>query len=197
MGLERKFMPFAAAGVKAEDAAEKREVIGYASTFEPPERRDAYGDIIAPGAFAESIARHITGERKIKLMSEHSDAIGPVLELEEDAKGLKIRGRVSPTSLGNDVLALVKDGVVDSFSIGFWLRGYELIDTPQGTVRKITKAELVEVSLVTFPANKYATIDEVKAAAPSPTTPTPEQKALQAAFAQALVTLHTHTLEQA
>jgi uncharacterized protein len=195
MEIQRKYMSFAEAGVKADEAVEKREVSGYASTFEPPERRDAYGDIVAPGAFSESIAKHITGERRIKLLSEHSDPIGPVLELEEDAKGLKIRARVTPTTLGNDVLALIKDGVVDSFSIGFWMRGYELLDTPQGQVRRITKAELVEVSAVAFPANKYATIEEVKAAPSS--TPTAEQKALQAAFTQALLTLHTHTLEHA
>lgn len=197
--LERRFNLPALAGL-ALKADSGREIIGYASTFENEARADSYGDIVAPGAFAEAIARHASGERRVRFLYQHSwDApIGRVEEMKEDEKGLWTRSYTSETSQGNDVLTLVKDGALDSFSIGFYIRGYEIIERPDKTwLRKLTKIDLWEYSVVTFPANIYARIDEVKAfrAGVKNNQPTTDMRALNAAYAHALADLHLAALE--
>ena len=161
MELERKFINF-----KAEDVdLEKREITGYASTFESDSRYDSYGDVVRAGAFLESIQKHESGERRIKLLEEHRSPIGPALQLREDTKGLWMKARVSKTVRGDEVLTLIQDQVLEAFSIGFITRGWEQSSTLTKwgyPVRIITKAELYEVSVVAWPANEFAKIEEIR-----------------------------------
>lgn len=68
---------------------------GYGSTFGGPP--DAYGDVVAPGAFAKSLERHRkAGTRPLLLwMHDASEPIGTWQHVEEDARGLKVRGRLT------------------------------------------------------------------------------------------------------
>jgi HK97 family phage prohead protease len=128
------------------------EIAGYASTFGG--QPDSYGDIVARGAFAESIAA-----RPTKFLFEHRTPIGKQLELREDAHGLYGRWTIVDTTDGTDAYKLAKAGVLDSLSIGYQTKEAEY--TEDG-VRILTKVDLYEVSAVSIPANPNAVITDVK-----------------------------------
>ncbi len=120
---------------------------GYASRWWV---RDLNDDLVAPGAFAESLAR--SGAAGVKMLHGH-DGVRPVGvwdEVREDADGLFVRGRVlDATPEGRMAAALVRAGAVDGLSIGF--RAVKARKDESGRLRVLTAVELWEVSLVTFP----------------------------------------------
>lgn len=169
--LIRKSCKFTGFRIEKNEQGEERLVIGLASTFEPPERADSMNEILERGAFARSIEEHETilaetGRRTIKLLWQHSQPLGYPMELRETEKGLEIVAYISKTSLGNDVIQLLRDGAVDAFSIGFFPNRYEVdeehLDQWGWPLVKHLDVDLVEVSIVTFPANPYALISDVK-----------------------------------
>lgn len=135
---------------------------GYGSVFGV---RDAYDDVIAPGAYAESLKAHKAAGTMPAMLWQHdaSAPIGVWLEMVEDAKGLRIKGRLAlETAKGAEAYALLKMGALNGLSIGFVSKQWAYDrDTD---VRTLTEVELWEVSLVTFPANEAARITGVKAA---------------------------------
>jgi len=155
MALAYKSIPFAvkAADRNADDTG--WEIAGLASTWwgEP----DAYNDVVAPGAFAASIA-----ERATKFLFEHHTPIGKQLELRETDDGLYGRWSVVDTTAGTDAYKLAKAGVLDSLSIGYIPLEWEIRDDG---VRVLQKCQLYEVSAVSIPANPNAVITDVKSSA--------------------------------
>ena len=150
-GLEYKSIPFEVKEV-VDVSGGGWEIAGYASTWgDPP---DAYGDIVAPGAFAESLA-----SRPTKFLYEHSTPIGKQLELREDPLGLYGRWSVVDTAVGTDAYKLAKAGVLDSLSIGYQTEDAEYRDDG---VRVLKRVALFEVSAVAIPANTHAVITDVK-----------------------------------
>lgn len=148
------FKSFQIEELKASDEDGTRTIEGFGSVFG---NVDSYGDIVMPGAFMESLK-----SRKPAMLWQHrSDMpIGVWDEMEETKKGLKLKGRILPTQLGNDAYTLAKEGALTGLSIGFSTKKYEIDEKKK--VRKLTELELFEVSLVTFPANDKATITNVK-----------------------------------
>lgn len=130
---------------------EKREVIG---------RAVPYGDTIDIGG--GSSERFVSGsvdlDSHVKLFRDHKDIIGKVQAMEEREDGLWIRAKVSNTKLGDETLALVKDGAINSFSIGF----VPLVDEKQDRTIIRKKVKLKEISLVAFPAYENASVTEVR-----------------------------------
>ena len=101
-----------------ESTNESGEFSGYAAVFG---NRDDGDDIIEKGAFAKTI---INDFNRIKILSQHDDfelPIGKPLELREDDKGLYIRGKISNTQKGRDIQTLLKDGVLNELSIGYYI----------------------------------------------------------------------------
>ena len=122
-------------------------VEGYASRFWT---RDLNYDVVAAGAFAESLAR--SGAGGVKMLHQHDGGVpvGVWDEVREDADGLFVRGRVLEVSpQGRMAAALVRAGAVDGLSIGF--RTVKARGDDGGRLRVLTEVELWEVSLVTFP----------------------------------------------
>jgi HK97 family phage prohead protease len=118
---------------------------GHASLFWT---RDLNDDVTAAGAFAASLAR--TGPAGVKMLHQHDDAepVGVWDELFEDDKGLFVRGRIlRSTPRGRLVAALVEAGALDGLSIGF----RQLKARRDRPLRVLTRVELWEVSVVTFP----------------------------------------------
>jgi HK97 family phage prohead protease len=151
MALEYKSIPFEVKEV-VDLAGGGWEIAGYASVFgDPP---DWYGDVIVPGAFAESIATRAT-----KFLYEHREPIGKQLEIREDDRGLFGRWTIIDTRAGTDAYKLAKGGVLDSLSIGYMTLEAEFAE--DGT-RVLKKVDLFEVSAVAIPANTNA-ITDVKA----------------------------------
>jgi uncharacterized protein len=106
----------------------------------------------------------VTG-KKPKLLKYHDaeQPVGVVTGRIDAEDGMVFTARISATSEGNDMLELIKDEAVDAVSVGV-----EVIDgryNDQGTL-VIAKADWQELSLVTAPAFKGATITEVAATAP-------------------------------
>ena len=131
---------------------------GYASRFGVV---DLGRDLVLPGAFTESLARR--GPRGIKMLFQHDPAepIGVWLEVREDAHGLFARGRILPeVARGREVLALMRAGAIDGLSIGF--RTVEGRTDPKTGVRRLTRVDLWEISVVTFPMLPEARVSAVK-----------------------------------
>jgi HK97 family phage prohead protease len=135
---------------------------GYASVFN---NKDLGNDVIRQGAFTKTI----TGRKasSIKLLYQHKtdEPIGVIDSLEEDKRGLKIKGRLDMgTQKGREVFELMKMGALDSMSIGYRLTpdGYKYDD--KNKRRVIKEVDLMEVSMVTFPMNPKAKITKVKLA---------------------------------
>ena len=138
---------------------DERTLSGYAATWD----RDKHDDIIHRGAFSKSINEAFP-KGKIKVLWQHDDRqpIGMPVEMIEDEKGLKVKAKISKTQLGDEALELMRDGVVDSLSIGFYtVTGKSNFDEAQG-IRHLHELKLVEFSPVTFPANEAAVITAVK-----------------------------------
>lgn len=158
---ERKLLPLAQAQVKAESDDGVVRVDGYGSTFggEP----DSYGDVIAPGAYADTIRDWAASGHNLPMLFNHDTdkAIGMWPRLAEDARGLRLDGgELTPGhSIAADVAASLKHRAISGLSIGFRTVGSE--DRDDGT-RLLTKIKLYEVSVVTMPANANARVDAVK-----------------------------------
>jgi HK97 family phage prohead protease len=106
----------------------------------------------------------ITG-KKPKLLKYHDSTqpVGVVTGRVDSEKGMVFTARISATTEGNDMIELIKDQAVDSVSVGV-----DVIDArydDNGTM-VIAKADWVELSLVTQPAFKGATITDVAATEP-------------------------------
>lgn len=138
---------------------EDGEFEGYLSTFGNVDRGM---DMVMPGAFRRTLK-----ERKlssIKLLRDHDTrkVIGKWLSMDEDDRGLKVRGKLfaGTVQLATETLALMREGALDAMSIGYRTIKAQW-DEEQG-VRKLLDLDLWEGSIVTFPMNEMATVDAVK-----------------------------------
>lgn len=139
---------------------EEGVIEGYASVFGGV---DSYGDTIEPTAYDNVIS-----EGQKPLMFYQHDRwgvpIGKWEELSVDSKGLKVKGRLNlELKEAQDVYSALKFGSLDGMSIGFRLRDrdYEYDDNDVCHIKNIS--ELLEISIVNFPADKSARVMGVKA----------------------------------
>lgn len=131
---------------------------GYAARFNTA---DLGRDLILPGAFAESLAQR--GASGVRMLFQHDPAepIGVWLELREDTRGLFVRGRLlSEIARGREVLSLMRAGAIDGLSIGF--RTVEGRTNPKTGIRRLSKIDLWEISVVTFPMHPGARVSAFK-----------------------------------
>jgi len=134
---------------------------GYGSIFG---NRDRDGDIVAPGAFAESLKKGLPA-----LLWQHDQKapIGRFDIVKEDKRGLYVKGRLAMSGRGKEAYDLLKMGALNGLSIGFVSQ--EASRDRLSGARTIHKANLMEVSLVTFPANEMARVADVKSSSLSST----------------------------
>lgn len=131
---------------------------GYAARFNSA---DLGRDLIVPGAFAESLAQRGAGGVRMLFQHDPAEPIGVWLELREDARGLFARGRlISEIARGREVLSLMRAGAIDGLSIGF--RTVEGRTNPRTGIRRISKIDLWEISVVTFPMHPGARVAAFK-----------------------------------
>lgn len=134
---------------------------GYASVFN---NTDSDGDIILPGAFKNALASQT---RKVAMFFNHRTwdlPVGKWDALEEDSKGLLVRGQLTPGHSGAaDLKAAMQHGTVEGMSVGF---SVSKDDYSMGTSGRIFKnvAALREISVCTFPANELAGVSAMKSA---------------------------------
>ncbi len=122
----------------------------------------SYNEMFVRGAFTRTLQHR--GD-KVKFLSQHNSRSNPLgvaigSSWREDAAGLFGEFRVSKTQAGDEALELIRDGALDSFSVGFTPIKHEKKD---GVVVR-TEVRLNEVSLVTFPAYEDARVLAVREA---------------------------------
>lgn len=147
---------------QAVDTFEGRRVSGtvvpYGETATVSDGAGDYQERFAPGAFTRSIEQRGS---KVKLLASHDARrfpIGRVDSIRESAQGLHAEFAVSRTRDGDEALELVRDGALDSFSVGFRPIRSRTVD---GVVERV-EAALREVSLVALPAYEGALVAGVR-----------------------------------
>ncbi|MGB9367761.1 MAG: HK97 family phage prohead protease [Xanthobacteraceae bacterium] len=133
-------------------------VEGYASLFG---EIDAARDMMMPGAFTRTLKAR--GIRRVPMLFQHDPAepVGVWLELTEDFRGLRARGKLIPdVARARELIALLRAGAVDGLSIGF--RTVKGRVDPASRVRKLIDVDLWEISIVTFPLLSGARVSAVK-----------------------------------
>ena len=119
-------------------------------------------DKTMPGAYIDSIKSHVkagTMPGMFWMHKSHELPVGVWLDMEEDHHGLKMRGRLSKTSLGSDIEILAKDGALSMFSIGYYIEEEKY--NPAG-FNELIKVNITEVSWVTRACNEESVLLDIK-----------------------------------
>lgn len=125
--------------------------------------RDSYNDIIVPGAFKKTLEEK--GAEKIKFLFNHNtdNIIGKILNIQEDEHGLLCEAKMFlDTQEGKEKFLLLKEKQIDSFSIGYIAKNYEVIIEKKEKTRYLKDIDLFEISLVLMPANEEAKLLSLK-----------------------------------
>ena len=156
-------------GFEIKAAAEDKTFSGYGSVFG---NADCYNDIVEKGAFAKTIEKiDKSGQWPAMLLQhggffeEHLTPVGVWTKIEENDHGLYVEGKLADTPRGNELYALLKmqpRPAITGLSIGFYCTDSYDEKKDDTFFRHITGVDLLEISLVTFPANEQARIKDVK-----------------------------------
>ena len=167
--------------------SDKGKFSGYGSVFNVI---DKGGDIVAPGAFAESLSKWQKSGRMVPMLWQHQtdQPIGGWPNLKEDDHGLF--GEDAELWLDDAPYArLAYKGMstktITGLSIGYRVKDYSVNkDTGVYTLQKL---DLVEISVVTNPMNDDARVGDVKSmieAGRLPTLPQFEDFLREAGFSK-------------
>lgn len=169
--LRRAEFGFTEIKFAANDGEEAKTFNGYGAVFN---NRDSYDDVIAPGAFKKTIAEARKSGSWPAMLMQHggwgmsADDLTPVgiwLDLAEDEKGLLAKGKLAETNRASEAYGLLKmepRPALNGLSIGYRARKFTMGTKPEEPRRILHEVDLVEISLVTFPANPKARIGSVK-----------------------------------
>jgi HK97 family phage prohead protease len=143
--------------IKALDEGEPGTFSGYGSVFA---NVDSYGDVVAKGAFKDTLKEWKTKGKLPPMLLQHGGGffggsagdlvpIGKWTDMHEDDYGLAVTGKLiaMDTERTKQVYGAMKEGALDGLSIGY----------------RTKQVDLVELSVVTFPANGESLVESVKA----------------------------------
>ena len=133
---------------------------GYGSVFGV---RDRMGEVVDRGAFSRSLDAHRTNGTTPALLlhHDHQRPVGRFEKILEDDSGLYVEGALAMgTPIGAEAYELLKAGALTGLSIGFIprLKKYDQADKTE----HILDVDLLEISLVSVPANPAAVVTAVK-----------------------------------
>lgn len=155
-----KHKQLALSGIKTSGLADG-EFVGWASTFG---NVDHQGDRVVKGAFAASV-KSISDGDVVPILWEHQKAdprmqVGEIKSAEETDEGLKVHVALDlDTETGRAAYKAVKARRVKSLSIGYAILQATKADDG---AQELKSVDLVEVSLVSRPANDRAVITASK-----------------------------------
>lgn len=130
------------------------DIAGYACRFE---MLDLGRDIIERGAFAACLAARGPGAVRMLYQHDPAEPIGVWTQIVEDARGLYVRGRLAgDVERAREVASLIRLGALDGLSIGF--KAAAARTDPRTRVRRISRIDLWEISIVTFPMQPDARV---------------------------------------
>lgn len=131
---------------------------GYASVFH---HIDHQADSVVPGAFSACVKRWHATNIFPKMLWQHdpSQPIGRWEVIEERPEGLYVEGRLFlDLAKAREIYLLLKERVIDALSIG-----YKILRADQKEAHRVLEeVDVLEISLVTFPANSRARVTHVK-----------------------------------
>ncbi len=156
----------------ADEGAQAMSFTGYGAVFG---NVDSYGDVIEAGAFSKFLADVKSGNQPWPAMlsqhggwqmsAEDMTPIGVWTDFAEDGHGLKVAGQLADTPRGLEMYKLMKMSprpAIDGMSIGYIAKEWEPRSKPEDPKRKLKRIDLIEVSIVTRPANGKARVESVK-----------------------------------
>lgn len=143
---------------------------GYAATFD--RTPDAYGDVIAPGAFADTLEAWAEKNERgvfIPVLYDHETNdpkknIGRITKAAEDERGLYIEGEFDPDNdTAQYVRKLAQEGRIYQFSFAYAVGESGTATLEDGSkANELKRLDLFEVSIVQIPANQNAVMTSVK-----------------------------------
>jgi hypothetical protein len=141
-------------------------ISGYFSTYD--RIPDSYGDVIAKGAFTETIRKRKESGHLFPLCWNHdlNQIIGSVDpdDIEDTDKGPLMKASFFNTQLAQEKREIVKSGVVYQFSFAYDVLEAGPVELENGVkAYELKKLELFEVSIVPVPANPRAEMTDIKA----------------------------------
>ena len=140
------------------------QISGYFSTYD--RIPDSYGDVVAPGAFTDTIKAREESGHKFPLCWNHdlNQIIGQVDSIEDTEKGPLMTASFFNTPLAQEKREIVKSGVVYQFSFAYDVREAAQVTLEDDTkANELQKLDLFEVSIVPVPANPRAEVTDIKA----------------------------------
>lgn len=141
---------------KIKSVGEAGLVEGFAAIYG---NKDLNGDIIEPGSFTKTLAEG--GATRPLLWQHKMDEPVGLATLFDSAKGLEMSGQIEMgVEDGVDAYLKVSKGLVRGLSIGY--RVVKQIWDEAAQAFRLLEIKLLEVSLVTIPANPEAKITNVK-----------------------------------
>ena len=141
-------------------------ISGYFSTYD--RIPDSYGDVIAKGAFTETIQKRKESGHPFPLCWNHDMnlIIGSVDpdNIKDTEKGPLMTASFFNTPLAQEKREIVKSGVVYQFSFAYDTLEAGPVELENGVkANELRKLDLFEVSIVPIPANQNAVMTDVKA----------------------------------
>lgn len=154
--MKHKYFPF-----ELKSLDKKGTFSGYGSVFDV---LDLKGDVVRPGAFQKSLESWKAKDKLPPILWQHDSRqpLGPYTKMSEDSKGLYTEGKllINDVDKAREAYALLDAGAISGQSIG-----YDTVDEDfdaKAGVFYLNELDLWECSIVTFPANTDALVEEVK-----------------------------------
>ena len=134
---------------------------GYANTTS----KDRVQDVVAAWNWSEPILSSYmkNGFGTLLFMHDHDKPVGKILEVEGRDDGLFVRGFVSKS--WKDAW-MVEEGLIKGFSIGYMIDWMNSRYDAQADTYYLAIKELLEISIVTIPANQDSLISSIKSLIP-------------------------------
>ena len=127
---------------------------GAASTID----KDRVGDIIKSEAWNEKALEAYKRNPIILAFHRHDRPIGKATEVKATKNGLQLKAKISKSA--GDIYGLIKDNILSAFSVGFVVNDADY--DVEKDIFLIKDVELLEVSVVSVPANPYTTFNVSK-----------------------------------
>jgi len=144
---------------KIKEMQEDGKFSGYGAVFG---NVDSYGDIILPGAFKNHLATNAPEDTKLLWQHNTQKPLGTWEDIKEDDNGLLVKGQLCmEVQKAREAHALLKCGAISGLSIGYSINSGGSRFGADG-FNYLTDLKLWEISIVTFPANPEANVNDVK-----------------------------------
>lgn len=135
-------------------ASGQRKIVGHAAVFDSPTLIGGmFREQVAKGAFIRAIR-----EDDVRALIDHDPSLilgrkkAGTLRLQEDTIGLRVEIDPPDTQAGRDIMISLERGDITGMSFGFMTRKQEWDESSNPPLRTLRDVELLDVSVVTYPA---------------------------------------------